>query len=123
MNIFMFLSLLLSVMGLVAMSSYYSSENVGDIAIRKVYGSTVGKETTDSVWKYMRIVLLSCLIAIPVAIFASERYLEGFVYRINNHWWIYALSVILSILISLSAIFAQTLRAARTNPAEALKKE
>ena len=123
MNIFMFLSLLLSAMGLVAMSSYYSSENVGDIAIRKVYGSTVGKETTESVWKYMRIVLLSCLIAIPVAIFASERYLEGFVYRINNHWWIYALSVILSILISLSAIFAQTLRAARTNPAEALKKE
>ena len=123
MTLFMLLSVLLSFMGLVAMSTYYSSENIGDIAIRKVYGSTIRKETASSVWKYMKIVLISSLAAIPFAVVASNRYLEDFVYRIRNSWWIYVIATTIAILISLLAVFLQTLRAARTNPAEALKKE
>lgn len=123
MELFMFLSILLSFMGLVAMSTYFSSESTSDIAIRKVYGSTVEEETAGSIWKYMKIVFISCVIALPVAVFACGRYLDGFVYRIGNHWWAYALAIILALLISLAAVFIQISRAARTNPAEALKKE
>ena len=123
MELFMFLSILLSFMGLVAMSTYFSSESTSDIAIRKVYGSTVEEETAGSIWKYMKIVFISCVIALPVAVFACGRYLDGFVYRIGNHWWVYALAIILALLISLAAVFIQISRAARTNPAEALKKE
>ena len=123
MELFMFLSILLSFMGLVAMSTYFSSESTSDIAIRKVYGSTVEEETAGSIWKYMKIVFISCVIALPVAVFACGRYLDGFVYRIGNHWWVYALAIILAVLISLAAVFIQISRAARTNPAEALKKE
>ena len=123
MEIFMFLAILLSFMGLVAMSRYYSSENISDIAIRKVYGSTVGDETVGSIWKYMKIVMISCVVAVPAAVMACSRYLEGFVYRIGNRWWVYALAIILALLISLAAVFIQISRAARTNPAEALKKE
>ena len=122
-EIFMFLSILLSFMGLVAMSTYFSSENTSDIAIRKIYGSTARSETLVSTWRYMRIVLVSCIIALPIAVYACGRYLEEFVYRIDNKWWIYVLASVLSLMISLAAIFVQTLRAARTNPAEALKKE
>ena len=123
MELFMFLSILLSFMGLVAMSTYYSSENTGDIAIRKIFGSTVKDETAVSIWKYMKIVLISGLVAVPVAVMACSRYLEGFVYRIDNMWWVYAVAVVFALLISLAAVFVQTVRAARTNPAEALKKE
>ena len=63
MNIFMFLSVLLSFMGLVAMSTYYSDEGISDIAIRKVYGSTVEDETVSRVWSYTKIIVLSCVIA------------------------------------------------------------
>ena len=122
-ELFMFLSILLSFMGLVAMSTYFSSESTSDIAIRKVYGSTVEEETAGSIWKYMKIVFISCVIALPVAVFACGRYLDGFVYRIGNHWWVYALAIILALLISLAAVFIQISRAARTNPAETLKKE
>ena len=123
MELFMFLSILLSFMGLVAMSTYFSSESTSDIAIRKVYGSTVEEETAGSIWKYMKIVFISCVIALPVAVFTCGRYLEDFVYRIGNHWWVYVLAVGLALLISLAAVFVQISRAARTNPAEALKKE
>ena len=123
MEIFMFLAILLSFMGLVAMSRYYSSENISDIAIRKVYGSTVGDETVGSIWKYMKIVMISCVVAVPAAVMACSRYLEGFVYRIGNRWWVYVIAVLLALLISLAATFVQISRAARTNPAEALKKE
>ena len=71
----------------------------------------------------MKIVFISCVIALPVAVFACGRYLDGFVYRIGNHWWVYALAIILALLISLAAVFIQIARAARTNPAKALKKE
>ena len=123
MNIFMILSILLSFMGLVAMSTYYSDESIGDIAIRKVYGGTVEDETANSVRKYTMMVILSCVIAIPVAIFACSRYLDTFVYRTDNVWWVYVLTILAIVLVSVAAVFVQTLRAARTNPAEALKKE
>ena len=123
MNIFMFISILLSFMGFVAMSTYFSSESRSDIAIRKVYGSTVEDETIGNVWKYMRIVIVSCIIAVPIAVYACNRFLGSFVYRIDNHWWVYTLAVLLALLISLAAVFVQVSRAARTNPAEALKKE
>lgn len=123
MELFMFLAILLSFMGLVAMSTYFSSENISDIAIRKIYGSTVRDETAGSIWRYMKIVLVSAVAAVPVAVLACGRYLEGFVYRIDNHWWVYVIAVLLALLISLAAVFIQISRAARTNPAEALKKE
>ena len=123
MELFMFLTILLSFMGLVAMSRYYSSEKISDIAIRKVYGSTIGKETAGSIWMYTKIVFMSCVVAVPVAVLAGRRYLGGFVYRIDNHWWVYALAVLLALLISITAVFIQISRAARTNPAEVLKKE
>ena len=123
MELFMLLSIVLSFMGLVAMSTYFSSENTSEIAIRKIFGGTATKETISSVWKYMKIVLIACITAIPVAVYECGRYLEGFVYRIENRLWVYLVTMAIALMISFTAVFVQTLRAARTNPAEALKKE
>ena len=71
----------------------------------------------------MILVGIACVIGIPIAVWAAGIYLEQFIWKLENYWWIFVVSVILSVLIALISVIWQTLRAARTNPAEALKKE
>ena len=67
--------------------------------------------------------LAACAIGIPTAVWIAGRYLETFTYRMPSKPWIYILAAITVFSISLASVLWQTLRAARTNPAEALKKE
>ena len=59
----------------------------------------------------------------PYQEFPKGIYLEQFIWKLENYWWIFVVSVILSVLIALISVIWQTLRAARTNPAIELKKE
>ncbi len=122
-EIFMILSVLLSLLGLLAMSTYYAEQKSKEIAVRKVFGGTIGTETLNNVKSYMVMVLIACVIGVPFAVYAAGRYLEQFGYRIENYWWIFAVAVLLSFVISLASVLWQTLKAARTNPASELKKE
>ena len=67
--------------------------------------------------------LVAGIIAVPLSIWITGRYLETFVYRMQQSPWIYIVAVAALLVISLASVLWQTLRAARTNPAEALKKE
>ena len=122
-KIFAMLAVILSVLGLVAMSTYFASEREKGIAIRKVFGGTMASETRRNILEYMIITLIGSAVALPVAWVFSGRYLEEFAYRIELTIWPFALAVLLALVISLASVLWQTLRAARTNPAEALKKE
>lgn len=122
-EIFMGLSVLLSLLGLVAMSTYYCDEGSHSIAIRKVFGSDVKRELWRTVRGYMLLVGIAAVIAVPVAVWTSEKYLERFAYRIEHYAWIIAVAVIISMVIAFLSVLLQTLGAAKTNPAEALKKE
>lgn len=122
-KIFTILSVLLSILGLVAMSTYFASEREKGIAIRKVYGGTMSSETRRNISEYMIITVCASVIAVPVAWVFCERYLEEFAYRIELTVWPFVTAVALALVISLASVLWQTLRAARTNPAEALKKE
>ena len=122
-KIFAMLAVMLSVLGLVAMSTYFASEREKGIAIRKVFGGTMASETRRNISEYMIITIIGSAVAIPVARIFCERYLEEFAYRIDLTVWPFAVAVLLALVISLASVLWQTLRAARTNPAEALKKE
>lgn len=122
-KIFTILSVLLSVLGLVAMSTYFASEREKGIAIRKVFGGTMISETRRNISEYMIITICASVIAVPVAWVFCGRYLEEFAYRIDLSIWPFATAVVLALIISLASVLWQTIRAARTNPAEALKKE
>ncbi len=122
-ELFMILSVILSLLGLVAMSTYFSEQKSKEIAVRKVFGGTISTEVLNNVRSYMVMVLVACVIGVPVAVYASGLYLEQFAYRIENYWWVFALAVLLSFAISLLSVLWQTLKAARTNPANELKKE
>ena len=122
-ELFMLLSVLISLLGLVAMSTYYSEQSTKSIAVRKVFGSNVRRELWRTVKDYMVLVGIAALIGIPLAVWFCGRYLDRFAYRIDHYGWIIAVAVVLGVLMAFLSVLWQTLRAARTNPAEALKKE
>ena len=122
-ELFMLLSVLISLLGLVAMSTYYGEQSTKSIAVRKVFGSNVHRELWRTVKDYMVLVGIAALIGIPLAVWFCGRYLDRFAYRIEHYGWIIAVAAILGMLMAFLSVLWQTLRAARTNPAEALKKE
>ena len=122
-ELFMVLSVLISLLGLVAMSTYYSEQSTKSIAVRKVFGSNVHRELWRTVKDYMILVGIAALIGIPLAVWFCGKYLDRFAYRIEHYGWIIIVAVILGVLMAFLSVLWQTLKAARTNPAEALKKE
>ena len=122
-ELFMMLSILISLLGLLAMSTYYADEKSRDIAVRKVFGGTVDTEAWRSIRDYMVLVGIACVIAIPIAVYAAQEYLKDFIYRLEGYWWIFVVAVLLSVIIAFVSVLWQTLKAARTNPAVELKKE
>ena len=122
-RLFMLLSLLLSALGLVAMSGYYADENSRDIAVRKVFGSTVEGEVRNTVLEYLVLISVSAVIAVPLSIWLAGKLLEQYSYRISGYGWVFVVAVIAAALIALLSVLWQTFKAARTNPAEELKKE
>ena len=122
-KIFAVLAVLLSVLGLVAMSTYFAAEREKGIAIRKVFGSTMSGEARRNITEYMVLTLIGSIIAAPLAWIFCERYLEEFAYRIELTPWPFITATLLAIFISLVSVLWQIIRAAKTNPAGALKKE
>jgi len=73
--------------------------------------------------EFFILVILSNIIAWPAAWFVLKNWLQNFVYRINISWWVFVIAGILAFIIALLTVSLQALKAARTNPAEALRYE
>ena len=122
-EVFTIISLLLAMLGLLAICTWYASLSSKDIAIRKVFGGTVKGEAGRIILRYLSYVLIAVVISIPVSIFLTGRLLERWPDRISGYWWIFVVSVLFVLFISTMAILWQSWKAARTNPATELKKE
>ncbi|MBO7117579.1 MAG: hypothetical protein J6V81_02760, partial [Bacteroidales bacterium] len=122
-EIFTLLAIIISLLGLLAMSTYYADEKSRDIAVRKVFGGTVITEVWHTIRDYMVLVGIACVIGIPIAVYVAQEYLKDFIYRIEGYWWIFVVTVLLTVIIAFISVLWQTLKAARTNPAVELKKE
>ena len=113
----------MTMLGLTGMSVYFASEKMQDIAIRKIFGGTIGTETVRNIKAYMKIVLIADIIALPLIYFLLSRLSLNHIVKVGNTFWIYVSAIALSFVIAILAVLWQTHRAARANPAEALKKE
>ncbi len=122
-EIFMLLSIIIALLGLVAMSTYYADEKSRDIAVRKVFGGTMDTEAWRTIREYMVLVGIACIIGIPIAVYAAQEYLKDFIYRLEGYWWIFVMAVLLTGLIAFVSVIWQVLKSAKTNPAIELKKE
>jgi putative ABC transport system permease protein len=122
-ELFTILAVLISLLGLLAMSTYFAGENTKQIAIRKVLGSDVTGETWRAVRSYMVMVGIACLIGIPLAVWGARLYLQRFAYRIEGYGWVFVAAAVVAVAIAFATVLWQTLKAAKTNPAIELKKE
>ena len=122
-ELFAVLSVLIALLGLLAMSTYFADENTKQIAVRKVFGSDVSHETWRNVRSYMVLTGIACLVGIPLAIWAARLYLQRFAYRVEGYGWVFIVATLISLAIAFGTVLWQTLKAARTNPAIELKKE
>ena len=122
-DMFMAVAVLLSLLGLVAMSTHFASEREKTIAVRKVFGGTMQSEIRRNLKEYIIMILIANIIAIPIAIWVCGRYLEDFVYRIDLYPWIFVVTVVLSFVIAIGSVLWQIVSVARVNPVMALKKE
>jgi putative ABC transport system permease protein len=122
-DMFMAVAVLLSLLGLVAMSTHFASEREKTIAVRKVFGGTMQSEIRRNLKEYIIMILIANVIAIPIAVWVCGRYLEDFVYRIDLYPWIFVVTVVLSFVIAIGSVLWQIVSVARVNPVMALKKE
>ena len=121
-GIVMVLVVIMSMMGLIGMSMHFMNERKNEIAVRRIFGATENGEVMRNLRFYLIITGIASVLGICVAELVRQLFIElGSVPK--NVWWIYVVSVALSFAISLVSVLWQTLRATRTNPAEALKKE
>ena len=122
-EVFTLIALLLAMLGLLAICTWYASVSSKDIAIRKVFGGTVKGEAGRIILRYLSYVLAAVVMSVLVSIFLTGRLLERWPDRISGYWWISVVSVLFVLLISTMAILWQSWKAAKTNPAIELKKE
>ena len=116
-ELIMGISVMLALLGLVAMSTHFASEREKGIAIRKVFGGTMESEIRRNLKEYIVMILIANVIAIPVAIWLCGRYLEDFAYRIPTYWWIFAVAAVLSFVIAIGSVIWQIVSVSKVNPA------
>lgn len=121
--LFALLLIALSILGLVAMSTYYVSVREHDIAIYKVFGATVNDETWRNLSRYLKIMAWANIVGIPAAVFINSLILQSYSYKISGTFWIYLLTFLFTMAISFVAVFVQIRTASMVNPADVLKKE
>jgi len=122
-SVFTFIAVLLSVLGLIAISSYYIQQHAKEIAIRKVFGSTSPKVLQHLIRMFMEYVGIAFIIAVPFVYYIMNWWLSTYTYRISLSPWIFIAAGLFCALVSFVTVFWQCRLAAHTNPAESIRKE
>ena len=121
--IFTVIAVLLSSLGLLAMSTYYMLQERKNVAVKKIFGGERRRILLSLILYYLRLVLLAFVIAIPIAWLLMHSWLQGYLYHIDLHWWIFAIACVLTLTVSTLTVLWQSIRAADTSPVDALRKE
>jgi ABC-type antimicrobial peptide transport system permease subunit len=120
---FTFLAIFISLLGLFGLASYVAEQRTKEIGIRKVLGASV-----LILWKmlskdFVLLVFIACVIAIPVAYYIMDGWLQKFDYHTTISWWIFALACTGALVITIITVSYQAIKAASVNPVLSLKTE
>ena len=122
-NLFAGLALLISCLGLYGLSAYLAQERTREIGVRKVLGASVFSIVYLLSTGFTRLVLVSIVIAIPLAVVTINRFLEGYAYHIRVNWWIFPLAAMAALVVAWLTVSYESLKAAMGNPTKSLKSE
>ncbi|MCG6189908.1 ABC transporter permease [Maribellus maritimus] len=120
---FSLLGILISIIGISALSLFISQQKTKEIGIRKVNGAKISEILTMLNKDFVKWVVIAFIVATPVAYYAMNKWLENFAYKTGLSWWIFALAGVLALGIALITVSWQSWRAATRNPVEALRYE
>lgn len=120
---FMVMAILISALGLFAMSLYYTEQQSRQIAVRKVFGAEVGSAVWTLSKSFMLMSVTAVVLAAPLAVWGITYYLQGFYTKIAFPWWAIILASLISLLISFISVLGQTYAAAAENPVKTLGQE
>lgn len=120
---FAILAIFISCLGLLGLASYSTVQRTKEIGIRKVMGASVSNIVNLLSIDFLKLVLISFIIAAPLAWYFMHQWLKDFAYRININWWIFLVAGVTAVLVALFTISFQAIRAAIANPVESLRTE
>jgi hypothetical protein len=122
-NYFAFLAIFISCLGLFGLAMFTAEQRNKEIGIRKVLGASSPSIVALLSSNFLKPVFISLVIAYPVAWLATQKWLEGFAYRIHISFWIFLIAGFIAILIALFTVSFQAIKASLANPVDSLKTE
>jgi predicted permease len=122
-RLFALLAIIISCLGLFGLAAYTAERRIKEIGIRKVLGASIAGITRLLSKDFLILVLVSAVIAFPLAWWGMHKYLENFAYRISIGWWVFILAGLIAMIIALITISFQSIRAAVANPVKSLRTE
>jgi len=122
-NYFSCLAIFISCLGLFGLALFTANKRTKEIGIRKVLGASVSNIVSLLSFQFIKWVLLANFIALPVAYFLMNKWVQNFAYQINIRWWTFLLAGVMALLIALLTVSYQSIKAALLNPVESLRYE
>jgi len=121
--IFASLTVFISCLGLFGLASYMAEARTKEIGVRKVLGASVSTITITLSKDFLKLVVVSFLIASPLSWYIMHEWLQNYSYRVDLEWWVFAAAGFLSVLIAMLTISYQAIKAALANPVNSLRSE
>lgn len=122
-NFFAITAVLITLTGLFALTTYLVNSRIKEIGIRKVLGAGIKEINALISWGFIRLILLAIVIALPLAWLATDYWLQDFVYKTTISGWLFFAAALITLFIAIVTIGYQSVKAAVSNPVEALRTE
>ncbi|WP_420149535.1 ABC transporter permease [Spirosoma sp.] len=122
-GVFAMLAIFIACMGLLGLAMYVIRLRTKEIGVRKVLGASIPGLVILLSRDFLKLVLIAIVIATPVAWYVMSRWLDGFAYKIDLAWWMFALAGFLAVGIALLTVSFQSVKAALMNPVTSLRSE
>jgi len=122
-GLFAGLTIFISCLGLFGLATYMAENRIKEIGVRKVLGASAASITALLSKDFLKLVIISFIIASPIAWYAMDKWLQTYSYRVHIEWWVFALTAILSVAIAILTVSYQAIKAAVANPVKSLRSE
>jgi putative ABC transport system permease protein len=117
------LGIIIACLGLLGLATFAAQQRVKEIGIRKVLGASVTNLVTLLSKDFLKLVLIALVLAVPIARYAMNKWLQDFAYRIHVEWWVFVVAAVIALVIALVTISSQAIKAALSNPVKNLRTE
>ena len=117
------LAIFIACLGLFGLASFATKQRTKEIGIRKIIGATIPHIMWLLNSEFLKLTVLGCFLAWPVAYFVMDKWLQNFPYRVSMQWWVFLLSSIAACVVALLSISYQSIKSATANPVDSLRYE